>query len=161
MRTAMAVKALALGMTTMTLVGCGMPAADTPLTIASENGDAATVRTLLARGADANGKDSHGLTPLVRAARRGNYDAAVALLDGGADPNLFDSIWTRPGWSPLMNAVHKSQPRIVKLLIEHGADVNAHTTDGTTPLALSEDKDIADMLVARLDPVSRGPHGQR
>lgn len=96
-----------------------------------------------------------------RAARRGNYDAAVALLDGGADPNLFDSIWTRPGWSPLMNAVHKSQPRIVKLLIEHGADVNAHTTDGTTPLALSEDKDIADMLVARLDPVSRGPHGQR
>ena len=148
MRTALAVKTLALWAAFMALVGCGMPAPDTSLTIAAENGDAASIRTLLARGADANGKDSHGLTPLVRAARRGNYDAAVALLDGGADPNLFDSIWTRPGWSPLMNAVHKSQPRIVRLLIDRGADVNARSTDGTTPLALSEDEDIADMLVA-------------
>ena len=130
------------------LAGCGMPAADTPLTIAAGNGDAAAIRTLLARGADADGKDSHGLTPLVRAARLGHYDAAVALLDGGADPNLFDSIGTRPGWSPLMNAVHKSQGRIVALLIERGADVNAHAADGTTPLALSEEKEIAKMLVA-------------
>src|SRR5262245_37490259 len=146
MSTAMTVKGMALGAALAALVGCGMPAPDTALTIAAENGDAASVRTLLARGADANGKDSHGLTPLVRAARRGNYDAAVALLDGGADPNLFDSIWTRPGWSPLMNAVHKSQPRIVRLLIDRGADVNARTTDGTTPLALSEDQEIAAML---------------
>jgi ankyrin repeat protein len=130
------------------LVGCGMPAADTPLTIAAESGDAGTIRTLLARGADANGKDSHGLTPLVRAARRGNYDAALALLDGGADPNLYDSVSTRPAWSPLMNAVHKSQPRIVRLLIERGADVNARSADGTSPLALCEQKDIEDMLVA-------------
>jgi len=130
------------------LGACGMPVADTPLTIASESGDAVTIRTLLARGADANGKDSSGLTPLVRAARRGHYDAAKALLDGGANPNLFDSIWSRPGWSPLMNAVHKSQPRIVKLLIDAGADVNARASDGTTPLALAEDKDITAILVA-------------
>jgi ankyrin repeat protein len=141
-------RSLALGAALTALAGCGMPAADTPLTIAAENGDAASIKTLLARGADANGRDSHGLTPLVRAARRGNYDAAAALLDGGADPNLFDSIRTRPGWSPLMNAVHKSQPRIVKLLIDRGADVNARAADGTTPLALSEDQDIADMLAA-------------
>jgi len=121
------------------LGACGMPVADTPLTIASESGDAVTIRTLLARGADANGKDSSGLTPLVRAARRGHYDAAKALLD---------SIWSRPGWSPLMNAVHKSQPRIVKLLIDAGADVNARASDGTTPLALAEDKDITAILVA-------------
>lgn len=139
---------LFLGAALTALVGCGMPAADTPLTIAAENGDAASVRTLLARGADANGSDSHGLTPLVRAARRGHFDVAKALLDGGADPNRFDSIRNRPGWSPLMNAVHKSQPRIVKLLIDAGADVNARATDGTTPLALSEDKDIGDMLLA-------------
>jgi len=148
MKTARIGTALALGAALTGLVGCGMPAADTPLTIAAQNGDAAEVRTLLARGADANGKDSHGLTPLVRAARQGSYDAAVALLDGGADPNLYDSVWTRPGWSPLMNAVHKSQSRIVKLLIDRGADVNARAADGTTPLALSEDRTIADMLVA-------------
>src|SRR5262245_42243960 len=137
---------LLLGAALTLLAGCGMPAPDTALTIAAESGDAASIRTLLARGADPNGKDTHGLTPLVRAARRGHYSAAEALLDGGADPNLFDSIWTRPGWSPLMNAVHKSQPRIVRLLIDRGADVNARTTDGTTPLALSEDQEIAAML---------------
>ena len=71
----------------------------------------------------------------------------MALLDGGADPNLYDSIRTRPAWSPLMNAVHKSQGRIVQLLIERGADVHARSSDGTTPLALSEDKKITDMLV--------------
>jgi len=135
-------------MALIALAACGMPAADTPLTIAAENGDAATVRTLLARGADVDGKDSHGLTPLVRAARRGHFDAALALLDGGADPNRYDSVRTRPGWSPLMNAVHKSQGRIVQLLIEHGADVNARSADGTSPLALAEDEAITDMLVA-------------
>jgi len=146
MKTTRILATLLLGAALTCLAGCGMPDPDTALTIAAENGDAVSIRTLLARGADANGKDSHGLTPLVRAARRGHYAAAEALLDGGADPNLFDSIWTRPGWSPLMNAVHKSQPRIVRLLIDRGADVNARTTDGTSPLALSENAEIDAML---------------
>ena len=76
------------------------------------------------------------------------FAAPAALIDGGADPNLYDSLWTRPAWSPLMNAVHKSQGRMVQLLIERGADVNARTSDGTTPLALSEDRKITELLVA-------------
>ena len=148
MRTATMLKSAALGAALIALGACRMPQPDTALTIAAEAGDAATVRTLLARGADANGMDSHGFTPLVRAARRGHYEAAVVLLDGGANPNRYDSLRTRPAWSPLMNAVHKSQGRMVQLLIERGADVNARSSDGTTPLALSEDPKITDLLMA-------------
>jgi predicted Fe-Mo cluster-binding NifX family protein len=46
-----------------------------------------------------------------------------------------------------MNAVHKSQGRIVQLLIEHGADVNARSATGPRALALAEDEAITDMLV--------------
>src|SRR5262245_50033311 len=90
-----------------TLGACGMPSPETPLAAAAAGGRAQDIRTLLARGADPNQKDSSGLTPLIWAARIGHVEAVNALLEGGADPDLQDSFVN--GWTAMMHAVHKGQ----------------------------------------------------
>ena len=54
----------------------------TPLHIAAENGDAAVVSALLARGADPHAVDAEDKTPLSRAAAR-NHAAIVDLINTG------------------------------------------------------------------------------
>ncbi|MEP6618873.1 MAG: ankyrin repeat domain-containing protein [bacterium] len=72
-----------------------------------------------------------GLSALHHAAREGNVDAVVALLDGGAninDPSGVDHT------SPLLSAMINGQFDVAKVLIEHGADPNIESTSGNTPL---------------------------
>lgn len=54
---------------------------------ANKTGD---VKSLLAKGANANEVDAKGATPLHAAASNGAVDAAKALLDGGANINAPD-----------------------------------------------------------------------
>src|SRR6185436_15626422 len=99
----------------LSLTGCMRPEPDTPLTIAVERDDLAAVRELLAQGTAPDAPDSHGLTPLVRASRHGNLEIAHALLDAGASPDRNDGYIN--GWTPMMHAIHKDQPRVVELLV--------------------------------------------
>ena len=72
-----------------------------------------------------------GLTPLHHAVRQGNIDAALALLDGGADINdtsLVDHT------TPLVMALINGQFDVAMRLIERGANPNIGTADGMTPL---------------------------
>src|SRR5437764_8415793 len=55
-----------------------------PLLIASRNGNASMVETLLAAGADPNSATVNGATALMLAAQAGNVAAVKALLDRGA-----------------------------------------------------------------------------
>lgn len=72
-----------------------------------------------------------GMTALLHAAREGNVDAAMALLDGGADINQTSADNT----SPLLIATLNGQFDLALLLVERGADANvAASTDGATPL---------------------------
>ena len=73
-----------------------------------------------------------GMTALLYAAREGNVDAAVALLDGGAD---IDQVSGGDHTSPLLIATMNGRYDVALKLIERGADPNlAATTDGSTPL---------------------------
>ena len=73
-------------------------------------------------------------TPLVIAATLDNLEAVKRLLAAGADPNKTDVM----GGTPLMAA---QDIRIMRLLVEHGANVNAQTSPmGFTPLLLSLDR---------------------
>ena len=61
------------------------------------------------------------VTPLGRAAKKGDIKKVEALLKKGADANEVKM----PGLSPLHEAVFNSAPvEIIRLLIDHGADVN-------------------------------------
>lgn len=68
--------------------------------------------------------------PLVVAARNEDVEITAFLLDHGADPNLKGS----HSWTPLMSAVNGRSCKIVKMLIENGADVFAVSEDGSNLL---------------------------
>ena len=72
-----------------------------------------------------------GLTPLLHAVRQGHRDAAMLLLDRGADidqPSAGDQT------SPLLMATVNGQFDLALDLIERGADPNIASSAGTTPL---------------------------
>lgn len=73
-----------------------------------------------------------GMTALLHAAREGHLDAAVALLDGGADINQISG---GDRTSPLLMAALNGQFDLALVLIARGADPDlAASTDGATPL---------------------------
>src|SRR3954447_25593467 len=101
---------------------------ESPLFQAIWRGDARTVATLIAQGADVQAPDDSGATPLMYAALYDGPDILTDLLDHGARVNAGN----RYGATPLMwAAAHTAN---VTLLVHRGADVNAKASDGVTAL---------------------------
>ena len=71
------------------------------------------------------------LTALHHAAREGAIDAAMALLDGGADINY---VTESDNTSPLTMAVINGRFDLAMKLLDRGADPNLVTVDGVAPL---------------------------
>ena len=97
----------------------------TPLSLACVNRSAPVVERLLAAGADPNAATSMGETVLMSCARTGAAEAVRALLDAGV--GNVDAQESSRGQSALMWAVAQGHPDVVRLLVDHGADVHAHT----------------------------------
>ncbi len=72
-----------------------------------------------------------GMTALLHAAREGHVEAALALLDGGAD---IDQV-SGDGTSPLLMTIINGQFDLAMALVERGADPDrAADTDGISPV---------------------------
>ena len=121
----------------------GARAMVTPLFIAAWCEHEAIVRRLIAAGADVERGCDEG-TPLMAAAAKSHYGCVVALIDAGADVNLeVDN--SENGHAVKMRTLHvvlqcSSSPEIVRLLLTHGADVDAVAREGlceVTPLSLA------------------------
>jgi ankyrin repeat protein len=119
-----------------------MRGGSTPLLFAARSGDAASIKLLLAAGADANDALPDGTSGLVLAAQSGHRDAAVALLENGANPNDMGI-----GYSALHAAILKSDLSLVKALLAHGADPNIRMTKGTPVRRNSMDSFLLSPLV--------------
>jgi ankyrin repeat protein len=107
----------------------------TPLTFVHSNPSCqfslAVVILLVEAGANVNGKDENGDTPLMSASAMGPLDSVALLLDKGADANTTDA----KGHSALMQLGDDGQGtnlKIAKLLVDAGADVNYRAPDGMT-----------------------------
>ena len=79
-----------------------------------------TVVKLLAAGADVNGRDRDGMTPLMHAALEGSDELTRLLLAKGAVVNLKDTF----GITALMQAAWAGHTQVVEMLIAQGADLN-------------------------------------
>jgi ankyrin repeat protein len=72
-----------------------------------------------------------GLTPLLHAVRQGHRDAALLLLEAGADINQPSA---GDGTTPLLMAAVNGQFDLLPALLERGADPNLTSDAGTSPL---------------------------
>jgi ankyrin repeat protein len=95
-----------------------------PLAEAAATGNTPIIEKLLKAGADPESPNADGQTALMIIARTSNLPAANALLKKKANVNAVEK-WH--GQTALMWASAEKQPEMVKLLIKHGADVNARS----------------------------------
>ena len=94
---------------------------DTPLIVASRQGNLQAVQTLLATGADVNAANTKGTTPLMAAGEAGHADV-IKVLGGNKQLDLETMDWNMD--TALMLAVRNQQADAVKALIDLGANVN-------------------------------------
>lgn len=109
-------------------------------------GNKEKVESLLAKKARVDAEDpSAGLTPLHKAAFKGQLDMVSFLIDAGAPVNAQDA----SGATPLHNSCYKGQLPIVEYLISKRADVNLTDNYKRTPLdkaTTNEHEEVMDFL---------------
>ncbi|GMH41834.1 hypothetical protein BSKO_09744 [Bryopsis sp. KO-2023] len=110
--------------------GFSLAVGTTPLFIAASLDRQEILQTLIAKGADVNGKAANGWTPLHRAAEQGQYHSTMALLNAGADANAK----TQYGETPLMCAAFKGEIDIAQALLDAGAEKEHRTSEGDAVL---------------------------
>lgn len=109
------------------------PPAMSAMAYAAFDGNVDEVKRLAAKGESVNGQSGDVFTPLMWAASRGHEIVTLTLMQLGANPNLRNNV----GHSALSEAARGCQLDVVKLLVAHGADVNApdvQRVGGYTPL---------------------------
>jgi uncharacterized protein len=96
----------------------------TPLLEAAVRGNPVVIEKLVKAGADVNAGNGDGQTALLILSRTSNVETAKLLISRGANVNVTEH-WHEQ--TPLMWAAAESQPAMVKLLLDHGAKVDAHS----------------------------------
>ncbi|RCS52631.1 hypothetical protein DTL42_07270 [Bremerella cremea] len=134
-----------------------------PLHQAAMQGDIATIKRLVAEGADINETNPiYMVTPLALAASNASPDVLRTMVELGA--NILASPAEAENGTPLRMAVMAGKADNVQALLELGADVNeANPKNGTLLHAAAKrgSKQIVKMLIqAGADLDRPGPNGQ-
>lgn len=113
------------------------------------NNDTAKLKALLVKGAKTESANWLGLHPLTWAAMKGNEDACALLIEYKADVNA-DTMFG----APLEAAVMGGDPKIVKMLLDHGAKPTKSRLDKMTGLMIAAESgkiEIVKLLLGTVD----------
>lgn len=149
----------------------------TPLVIAAQENDWATVKLLVEKGADLEHSDDEGTTALLHAVRQGHVAIVTELLNTGASCKHVDKVsrtalhyaaacgptssvveLLRAGANPNTQDINKATPlhaavasrkKVVHLLLKSGADIAIRDSSFLTPLskAIKERLEMAQFML--------------
>ena len=141
---------------------------ETPLMTVAHSGNVEAAKVLVAHGAKVDARETwHGETALMWAAAQSHPAMIAALIAAGADVNAVSTVvhwerqntaeprekWLPPGgFTPLMFAARENCVECVKVLAEHGANLNLADPDGITPMVnsiINGHYDVAELLLEK------------
>jgi uncharacterized protein len=147
-------------------IDLALPQGETPLMLASRTSGTDAVRFLIEHGAEVNVVEQwQGQTPLMYAAAYDRGEVAALLIEAGADVDAVTPVSALPerlpavryfveipmaGLTPVMFAARHGALSSLRALIEAGADLDATTPEGFSPIVIALDNlhfDAAKMLV--------------
>ncbi len=127
---------------------CSAGVRTTPLILASMHNHIDAIRILVAYGADVDMADNHGETALHHALSGEAINAAFVLINElNADCKAVNNI----GSTPLHKSIFLEHFILVSTLIDKGADVNATTIYGTTPLGFCRSNSNEAIIIELLE----------
>lgn len=87
-------------------------------------------------GAEINGSDKDGLTPLMKMVKAHAINSVKMLLEAGADYNASISLGSH-NTALHIAAGNSNRPAIMQVLLKHGANMEVKNSAGHTPLVLA------------------------
>lgn len=118
-----------------------------PFLYAGAEGYMDILKLMIAAGADPTITNRYGGVALIPASEHGYVEIVEELLTKTkTDVNHVNNL----GWTALLEAIilndgSEKQQQTIRLLIEHGADVNLADKDGVTPLAHASEKQFKEI----------------
>ncbi len=106
------------------------PGGNSLLILAAREGKLEVVRELLSLKARPQARNAYGETALMLASLKGHLPIVRLLIERGAEVN-------QPGWSALHYCATEDRVDVCKYLLQKGANIDALSLNGTTPLMMA------------------------